>query len=127
MVILITGHKGYIGSQLVPYLKQKVKNCFIIGLDTNFFDYKNSKHVDLEINSDIRKSSLNYIKKIDAVINLSAISNDPIGNKFSKVTEDINFKATEKLIKLSKKKGCKDFIFASSCSIYGFGGKKNKN
>jgi len=127
MVILITGHKGYIGSQLVPYLKKKIKNCFIIGLDTNFFDYKNSKYVDLEINSDIRKSSLTDIKKIDAVINLSAISNDPIGNKFSKVTEDINFKATEKLIKLSKKKGCKDFIFASSCSIYGFGGKKNKN
>jgi nucleoside-diphosphate-sugar epimerase len=122
MVILITGHKGYIGSSLVPYLKKKIKDSTIIGLDTNYFDYKTSKDVDIEINADLRKTNLSEIKKVDAVINLSAISNDPIGNKFSNVTEQINFKATEKLIKLVKKKGCKNFIFASSCSIYGFGG-----
>lgn len=127
MVILITGHKGYIGSSLVPYLRRKIKKAYIIGLDTNFFDHPNSKDLDLEINEDLRTSSLLTIKKIDVVINLSAISNDPIGNKFSKVTKSINFKATEKLIKLSKKKGCKNFVFASSCSIYGFGGKNIKN
>ena len=127
MVILITGHKGYIGSSLVPYLKKKIKNAYIIGLDTNFFDYPNDKQIDLEIKEDLRISSLSNIKKIDAVVNLSAISNDPIGNKFTKVTKSINFNATEKLIKLSKKKGCKNFVFASSCSIYGFGGKNIKN
>ncbi len=127
MVILITGHKGYIGSSLVPYLKKKIKKISIIGIDTNFFDYPNSKLVNLEINEDLRRISLSKIKKIDAVINLSAISNDPIGNRFSKVTKSINFKATEKLIRLSKKKGCKNFVFASSCSVYGFGGKNIKN
>ena len=65
MVILITGHKGYIGSSLVPYLK-KIKNAYIIGLDTNFFDYPNDKQIDLEIKEDLRISSLSNIKKIDA-------------------------------------------------------------
>ena len=73
MVILITGHKGYIGSSLVPYIRRKIKKAYIIGLDTNYFDYPNSKDVDLEINEDLRKSSLADIKKIDAVVNLSAI------------------------------------------------------
>jgi len=126
IVILITGHKGYIGSTLVPYLKKKINNLFIIGLDTNFFDYPNSKLIDLEIKEDLRNFKLKSIKKIDAVINLSAISNDPIGNKFKKVTESVNFNATKKLIDFSKKKGCKNFIFASSCSIYGFAGKNIK-
>ena len=69
MVILITGHKGYIGSTLVPYLKKRINNLFIIGLDTNFFDYPNSKLIDLEIKEDLRNLKSKSIKKIDAVIN----------------------------------------------------------
>ena len=62
MVILITGHKGYIGSTLVQYLKKKINNLFIIGLDTNFFDYPNSKLIDLEIKDDLRNFSTIILK-----------------------------------------------------------------
>ena len=56
----------------------------------------------------------------DAVIYLAAISNDPMGNAFEKPTLDINFHAAVKIAEKAKKNGVKHFVFASSCSVYGF-------
>src|SRR6185295_2373615 len=62
------------------------------------------------------------------IIHLAAISNDPMGNKFEKVTLDINHAATIALAEKAKKAGVKHFVFASSCSVYGFaeGGPRNE-
>ena len=54
------------------------------------------------------------------MINLAAVSNDPMGKEFD-ATEEINFLANIKLAKLSKEAGVKKFIFASNCSVYGEG------
>jgi nucleoside-diphosphate-sugar epimerase len=50
---------------------------------------------------------------------LAAISNDPMGNKFQKITFEINYKSALKIANLAKKNGVRKFIFASSCSMYG--------
>jgi nucleoside-diphosphate-sugar epimerase len=55
-------------------------------------------------------------------VNLAAISNDPMGNRFAAVTEDINFKAGMRLAEIAAGQGVKNFVFASSCSVYGWAG-----
>ncbi len=42
-----------------------------------------------------------------------------MGNKFETVTEDINYKASARIAALARNFGVKNFVFASSCSVYG--------
>jgi nucleoside-diphosphate-sugar epimerase len=56
----------------------------------------------------------------DAVVQLAAVSNDPMGNKYEKVTEEINQRASVRLAELSRNVGVRNFVFASSCSMYGY-------
>lgn len=118
--ILVTGDRGYIGSTLVPLLLKKKYG--VVGLDSNFFkknlDYKNVVAYK-KITKDIRDIEEKDLKDIDAVILLSALSNDPMGEINPNLTGDINFKASLKLAKLAKKAGVSRFLFSSSCSIYG--------
>ena len=60
-----------------------------------------------------------FLEGTDVIVHLAAISNDPIGNLYQKVTMDINHSASINLAKRAKDFGVKRFIFASSCSIYG--------
>ena len=74
--ILITGHRGYIGSVMTPKLLKK--GYKIRGIDTNYpknlMKY-NSKNFSEKI-KDIRKITKNDLKDMDAVIHLAAISSD---------------------------------------------------
>jgi nucleoside-diphosphate-sugar epimerase len=56
---------------------------------------------------------------MDAVIQLAAISNDPMGNRFEAVTDDINHRSAVRIAELARDKGVKNYVFASSCSMYG--------
>jgi|TARA_B110000037_G_C17116984_1_gene504193 nucleoside-diphosphate-sugar epimerase len=132
--ILIIGNLGYVGIPLVKHLKNIDKsNHKIYGLDKDLFflnDY--AKHdveiyPDLQIYKDCRKVNLKKIPtKIDVVIYLAAVSNDPMGNVFKKATEDINFQHCIKLAQQAKNLKVKKFIFASSCSMYGASGDNLK-
>lgn len=128
--ILITGNKGYIGVELSKYLKSKYKKkIYIIGYDLNLFkgcEFSKDKSIDKQVIGDVRQIKPKDLDSIDYVIHLAAISNDPMGNLFEKVTHDINFKASERLAKISNQKNIKKFIFASSCSVYGLQGKLQK-
>jgi nucleoside-diphosphate-sugar epimerase len=124
MNILIIGHAGYVGPVLIDQLIKNKKDK-LIGVDTVFFKkktlFKNKKYKNLKnIIKDVRNISKNDLINIDAIVYLAAISNDPMGNKFQKVTHEINYKSALKIANLAKKTGVKKFIFASSCSMYGF-------
>jgi len=56
----------------------------------------------------------------DAVVHLAAVSNDPMGNRFEAVTDEINHRASVALAEAAAAAGVKNFVFASSCSVYGF-------
>lgn len=121
MKVLVTGDRGYIGSVLVEKL---LKAGFdVAGIDSGFFDdnfvLKRREHKYKKINKDIRKVTYADLRGIDAVIHLSALSNDPLGEINPKLTEEINYKASVRLARLAKRAGVKKFIFSSSCSIYG--------
>jgi len=126
--ILITGFQGYVGSTLIRYLNQNYPNYDLIGFDNSYFNDDNIQPqynvdgllMDSIQYSDIRSIDEEYLKGIDTIIHLAAISNDPISDKFEKVTYEINRNATLDLILLAKSIGVKNFIFASSCSVYGF-------
>lgn len=131
-IVLITGNLGYIGVELSKYLKKKDKNIFLIGCDNGYFlkDTINKKKfskkfIDYQQYSDIRDLKYKRLSclKIDTVIYLAAISNDPMGNFFIKPTKQINSLYTKKFIDWAKNIGVKRFVFASSCSVYGFSKK----
>ena len=121
MRVLVTGDRGYIGSVLVEKLLRA--GFDVVGLDSDFFeDNLALKKKDLKykkLTKDIRNVKLSDIKKIYAIVHLSAISNDPMGEINPNLTDEINHKASIRLAKLAKKAGVKKFIFSSSCSIYG--------
>jgi nucleoside-diphosphate-sugar epimerase len=123
--ILITGHLGYVGASLIKFLKQTYTTCKLIGFDTQYFLSDNvlgnpEMLLDKEHIGDIREFDESILEGIDTIIHLAAISNDPISNQFENITYDINYLSSINLAKKAKLAGVKNFIFASSCSVYGF-------
>ena len=126
MRILITGNMGYIGPCVVQQLRTSYPDATLVGLDLGYFatcltntEVLPESRVDLQYFADMRRLPTDCLKNVDAVVHLAAISNDPMGNKFERVTLDINYRASTELAKKAKEAGAKAFVFASSCSMYG--------
>lgn len=133
MTILVIGNKGYIGPALGQYIKSKNNKQILYGYDTNLFagDLTNDfvlgdRCYNVQIVGDVRKTSANLFEKVDTVVSLAAVSNDPMGKAFKEATREVNEDSVVQMAKLAKDKGVRRFIFASSCSVYGFGGKQAK-
>ena len=118
--ILLTGNRGYIGSVLGGVLTKKGYD--VVGFDTGYYNGQELYPIEplaQQINKDIRDIVPKDLKGIDDVIHLAALSNDPLGELNSDLTQNINFLGTLKLAKLAKTAGVKRFIYASSQSMYG--------
>jgi nucleoside-diphosphate-sugar epimerase len=126
MRVLLTGHKGYIGTVLVPMLIAAGHD--VLGLDSDL--YRQCTFGDEDgiqsipaLNKDIRDVEPPDLEGLDAVIHLAGLSNDPLGDLNPAVTYDINHTAAVRLARLAKEAGVKRFIFSSSCSNYGAAGQ----
>jgi nucleoside-diphosphate-sugar epimerase len=118
--VLVTGHNGYIGSVMAPYLVEA--GYEVTGLDTGYFQPCRLVLDRTEVSwirKDIRDLELGDLKGFDAVVHLAALSNDPIGNLNESWTEEINFQASVRLAELAKAAGVERFLFSSSCIMYG--------
>lgn len=127
MKILIIGNLGYIGPIVVKHFRNKFPDGYLAGYDTGFFiqNYTNNGIAgDTLLNKqwfgDVRNFDEKILNEFDAIIYLAAISNDPMGKAFEKPTMEINCDAAIKIAAAAKQKGVKHFVFASSCSVYGF-------
>lgn len=127
MKILIIGNLGYVGPVLIRYLKNKYLNIYICGYDIGYFaqNYTTNNliadtYLDQQYFGDVRHFDENILNGFNAVVYLAAISNDPMGNVFEKPTLDINYVSAIDIAKKAKNKGVTSFVFASSCSVYGF-------
>lgn len=127
MKVFITGNLGYIGPILIRHLKEAYSNIQLFGFDTGYFatslienEYLPEIYLDAQYFGDVRRFPENLLEGMDAVIYLSAISNDPMGKTFEKVTYDINADSAIQFASKAKARGVSRFIFASSCSIYGY-------
>jgi len=125
MRVLVTGHKGYIGTVLVPMLL--AEGFEVVGLDSDLYrrcNYGNHPIDVPEIIKDIRDVTASDLNSVGAVLHLAALSNDPLGNLNPKLTYEINYKASVKIAKLAKDNGVSRFLFSSSCSTYGAAGNE---
>lgn len=98
------------------------KGYEVIGFDADYYkecQLFNPGFEIKQIKKDIREAERGDFKNIDAVFHLAALSNDPLGEFDSKLTDEINYQATLRLAKLAKEEGVKRFIFSSSQSMYG--------
>jgi nucleoside-diphosphate-sugar epimerase len=125
--ILITGNMGYVGPCLVPHLRNTRRGAKLTGLDTGFFapNLLDSRilpeaKLDSQLFSDVRNLPPDTFKGVNAVIHLAAISNDPMGNAYERVTGEINHEGTLGVARAARDAGVHHFVFASSCSVYGF-------
>ncbi len=124
MRILVTGHRGYIGTVLVPMLLSAGHD--VVGLDSGLFDecvFGAQPVAIAQITRDIRDVQAEDVAGFDALMHLAALSNDPLGDLDPELTYQINHHATVKLATLAKAAGVSRFIFSSSCSTYGAGGQ----
>lgn len=124
MRVLVTGHKGYIGTILVPMLLAKGHE--VVGFDSDL--YQRSTFGDgiaeiPEIKKDIRDAESADLEGFDAVLHLAGLSNDPLGNLNPNLTYEINYQASVRLAELAKAAGVSRYVFSSSCSNYGAGGE----
>ncbi len=120
MRVLVTGHNGYIGSVLAPFLRGAGHD--VVGLDTYLFEGCTLGEEPAEgnaIRKDVRDVEPTDLEGFDAIVHLAALSNDPLGDLNPEITYEINHRASVRLARLAREVGVERFLFASSCSLYG--------
>jgi len=127
MKVLITGNLGYIGPIVARHLRRTHPDATLVGYDSAFFalcmtgaEMLPERLLDAQYYGDVREIPDHLLDGVDAVIHLAAVSNDPMGKRFEQVTDDINHRASVELGRRASKAGVSHFVFASSCSVYGF-------
>ena len=127
MKLLITGNMGYIGPSVVKRLRESHPDATLIGYDMGYFAGQLTRavhlpecHLDRQHFADVRSFPEEILNGVDGIVYLAAISNDPMGNKYEAVTLEINYRSAVALAAGARSAGVRSFVFASSCSTYGF-------
>jgi len=88
MRVLVTGHRGYIGSVLVD--RVEVSGHEVVGVDTELYEdctFGGNKDSGIAtINRDIRELSSSDLEGIDAIAHLAGVCNDPLGDLLPETT-----------------------------------------
>lgn len=124
--VLITGNMGYVGPAVARYLRKARPGLVLHGFDSAYFAHcltgasaLPERVLDQQHFGDVRRFPTALLRGYDAVVQLAAISNDPMGNQFEAVTREINETSTVSIAKFAADAGVSNFVFASSCSVYG--------
>lgn len=120
MKILIAGGGGYIGSRVSPYLARHGHEITV--LDAFWFGnhlHKSEPVVD-SIKKDIFEIDEHLLKGFDQVIFMAGLSNDPMAEYSPGKNFIFNAAAPAYLAYLARNSGVRRFIYADSCSVYGF-------
>jgi nucleoside-diphosphate-sugar epimerase len=118
MKILVTGGCGYKGSVLVPLLLADGHE--VVSVDTQWFGNYLREHPKLtNLRLDIRNTDAIPLDRVEAVIHLANIANDPAVELNPTLSWEVNVLAGQQLADRAVRAGVKQFIFASSGSVYG--------
>jgi len=125
--VLVTGGAGYIGSGLCALLLER--GYRVVVFDQFFFGreplnrIKNHPRLKI-VRGDVRdtRKVAPLLEKGMGVVHLASLSNDPSCDLDQRWSVDVNHEATVRLARAAKRAGCSRFVFASSCSVYGYGG-----
>lgn len=134
MRVLVFGNMGYIGAVFTDYLRRECPDWDISGYDAGYFAQCvlpglpfPEFSIGTQYFGDVRNFPDHVLDGVDAVVYLAAISNDPMGNLFEKETHDINQSCALTIAGISKQKKVTNFVFASSCSVYGLADESPRN
>ena len=123
MNILVTGGCGYIGTILIKKLLKLGHK--VTSIDTQWFGNYLPKNKNLKnLKLDIREIEKVSLKKINLIIHLASISNDPMAEIDKNLSWETSVLGTELLMRQAIKFKVKRIIYASSGSVYGI--KKEK-
>lgn len=120
MRVLVTGHRGYIGSVLASYLRRA--RYEVVGLDCDLYrgcDFGRMHEAIPSLEIDLRDVEFTDLLPFDAVIHLAALSDDALCKIDPGLTAEINHAATVRLADCCKQANVTRFLFASSCGVYG--------
>lgn len=117
MKILIAGGAGYVGSALAPSLIDYGYQVEVI--DKLWFGNHLPKGIKL-CEKDLFDCDVKDFEGIDQVIFLAGLSNDPMAEFNPALNFVSNGALPSYLAYCAKKAGVKRFIYASSCSVYGY-------
>ncbi len=126
--ILVTGADGYIGWVLSARLVDA--GYQVDGLDTGYYQngllFHDGRDRPRILCRDTRSVSVEELIGYDAVVHLAELSNDPLCELDETSTYDVNHRGSVTLAQKAKAAGVKRFIYASSCSVYGAAGDREK-
>ena len=123
MRVLVAGDRGYIGSVLTPMLMAAGHE--VVGLDAGWYDgcdFGPQPGGYESRTGDIRDQRPEDLDGFDAVVNLAAISNDPVGHLNPEATYSVNAHGAAHLAQVARDAGVPRYVFSSSCSLYGAAG-----
>ncbi len=123
MRVLVTGHRGYIGSVLTSVLRHA--HYDVVGLDSDLYEGCDFGRVHEDVPAfelDIRDLDFTDLLSFDAVVHLAALPELACQDLKPSATREINCNATIHLAECCKQANVSRFLFASSCSVYGRGG-----
>jgi nucleoside-diphosphate-sugar epimerase len=117
MNILVAGGAGYLGSVLVPRLLERGYNVEVI--DLLWFGKQLPGKVPV-IKKNVMELTVDQIKKYDQIIFLAGLSNDPMAEYSPSKNFIYNAASPSYLAYIAKQAGVKRYIYAGSCSVYGY-------
>jgi len=117
MKILCAGGAGYIGNVLIPKLLDRGYKVDVV--DLFWFGNNLPRQVGI-LNKDIFHLSVDDLEPYDQVIFLAGLSNDPMAEYSPSNNFIFNAAAPAYLAYTAKKAKVKRYIYASSCSVYGY-------
>ena len=117
MKILVAGGAGYVGSALVPTLVEHGYEVEVI--DLLWFGNHLPKNVKV-VQKNIFDCTEDQLKGYDQVVFLAGLSNDPMAEFDPSKNFVYNAALPSYLAFTAKKAGVRRFVYASSCSVYGY-------
>ncbi|MGN6249842.1 MAG: SDR family oxidoreductase [Ginsengibacter sp.] len=123
---LVTGGAGFIGSHIAEYLlkngasKVRIIDNFANGFESNLAILRKFEAFEF-IEGDIRDADKcrEVCDGIDFVSHQAALGSVPRSIKDPSTTNDVNVGGFVNMLKASVEKGVKQFVYASSSSVYG--------
>jgi len=118
MNILLTGGCGYVGTLLTQSLLERGHTVTVV--DIQWFGNFLKPHPRLSvIREDIRNTDKIPMAGVEVLLHLANIANDPCGDLNSRLSWEVNVLATMQLVERAIAHRVRQFILASSGSVYG--------
>lgn len=123
MRVLVTGHRGYVGSVLTAVLRHHRFEVF--GLDCDLYrgcDFGRTHDPAPGFELDLRQVEFTDLLSFDAIVHLASLPEGLHGNEAKALLDEVNIQATIRLAECARRAQVGRFLFASSCAVYGRGG-----